>query len=98
MTIPDLPPPPPEKLEQLRAFARANKGMSWDVKVDKLDDVAIVERIFCYGDWHDYKNIELWIGKNRVRRIFEARGHMPRSNLRAETVSFFDYYYANTPA
>jgi hypothetical protein len=32
----------------LQEFAKKNKPMFWDVKVEKLDDTAVLERVFCY--------------------------------------------------
>ena len=84
-------------MTQLQEFAKKNKPMFWDVKIDKLDDKAILERVFCYGDWEQFRTVESLIGHERSREIFVERAYMPRTNLREPTINLFTHYFHVTP-
>lgn len=84
----------------LNQFAIANRTMFWDVSAKSLEDMndtAIVERVWCYGTWEQYKYVESLIGKNRAKEIFIKRAYMPRTNLREETIHLFTHYFHVTP-
>lgn len=58
-----------------------------------MDDVAILERVWSYGDWEEYKYVESLIGKKRSKEIFIERVYTPRTNLREETINLFIHYF-----
>lgn len=83
-------------MNKLQKFASAHKSIFWDVSVDTLahmDDIAILERFLCYGNWEEYKAIESIIGKERAKNIFQMRAYKDRSNIREETIRLFTYYF-----
>ena len=87
-------------MSELHKIALAHKPIFWDVSTDtlqRMDDTAILERFWCYGNWEDYKSIERIIGQDRAKDIFITRAYMPRSNLREETIHLFTLYYHVTP-
>jgi hypothetical protein len=87
-------------MSELHSFALAHKQIFWDVSsstLERMDDVAILERFWCYGNWEEYKSIEKIIGQDRAKKIFVIRAYMPRTNLREETINLFTHYYHVTP-
>lgn len=59
-----------------------------------MDDKAILERVWCYGDWEEFKYIESIIGKDRAKEIFIERVWTPRSNIRETTIHLFLHYFS----
>lgn len=83
-------------MSELHNFASSYKAMFWDIpekNIDTLTDTTILERVFCYGDWEQYKHAEKIISRERARDIFTARAYMPRTNLREETIHLFTHYF-----
>ena len=87
-------------MNEIQKFALAYKPLFWDIQeshIGGLTDVTILERVFCYGNWDQYKYVEKSLGKDRAREIFLDRGYMPRMNLREETINLFTHYFHVTP-
>lgn len=69
--------------------------LAWFVKnKSELSQESMVEKVFNYGDWQDYLNIEKEIGTDEVKNIFERLKNKPRTNLRPRTINYFNHYFA----
>lgn len=84
-------------MTKLQKFAIDNKTMFWDTDPSMLDDETVVERVFCYGNWEDYRKVESLMGKEKVKSIFVERAYKSRTNLREPTINLFTHYFHVTP-
>lgn len=60
---------------------------------DNVSEESMVEHIFNYGDWDDYKKTEKAIGIKKVESLFEKMVAKKRVNLRPQTINFFENYF-----
>lgn len=87
-------------MTKLWEFALKNTSMFWDIPKTALEnasELTVLERVYCYGNWEQYKDVEKLVWKNRAREIFIERAYMPRTNLREETINLFTHYFHVTP-
>lgn len=77
----------------LRKYTEQRKYLFWDVKIDKLDEAAVVERILNYGDWDDVQELFNVLGIKVVADIFRMQVARPRNNYDVKINNYFTLYF-----
>lgn len=78
----------------LADFIRARPHLIWYVKdYDDLGEESIVESVLNYGTWDDVQELIRLMGIDRVAKIFNAWGFVPRTNYRPKVRHYFDLYF-----
>lgn len=66
----------------------------WYVKdVSKLSEESLFEHILNYGNWEDYHKAEKALGLKKAADLFEKLRNKKRTNLRPQTINYFQNYY-----
>ncbi len=76
-----------------KEFKQSRKYLFWDVKIDKLDEVAVVERVLNYGDWDDVQEMFEVIGIKKVAEIFREQISRRRNNYGRKINNYFSLYF-----
>ncbi len=77
----------------LEEFKKSRKYLFWDVKIEKLNEEAVVERILNYGDWDDVEEMFKVIGIKKVAKIFRKQIAWPRNNYRRQIKNYYTMYF-----
>ena len=71
-----------------------NKSLFWDVKdISSLDQIAIEERFFHYGDWRNIQDLVQIYGMDALKSDYIVIRDKTRCNLPKKTVNFFNLYF-----
>ena len=75
-------------------FITRKPYLAWDVaSPNQLSEKSVLERIYNYGDWQDYLEIESILGLTKTAEIFKSLVSQTRTNLRPQTINYFQHYY-----
>ncbi len=78
---------------KLQKFIKKRKYLFWDVRLDGLDEPAVVERILNYGDWDDVQEMFGVIGIKKVADVFKKQIVQPRNNYRGQIKNYYTMYF-----
>ncbi len=76
-----------------KEFKQLRKYLFWDVRIDKLDEAAVVERVLNYGDWEDVQEMFEVIGIKKVAEVFRKQILWPRNNYRGQIKNYYKMYF-----
>ena len=74
-------------------FSQLRKYLFWDVKIEELNEAAVVERILNYGDWDDVQEMFNVIGIKEVAEIFRRQILLSRNNYDKKISNYFSLYF-----
>jgi len=77
----------------LQEFIKKRKYLFWDVRLDGLDESAVVERILNYGDWDDVQEMFEIIEIKKVAEIFDKQIAQIRNNYRGQIKNYYRMYF-----
>jgi DNA-damage-inducible protein J len=77
----------------LQKFIETRKYLFWDVRLEKLNEEAVVERILNYGDWEDVQLMLKIIGIKKVAIIFRKQIEGMRNNYRGSIKNYYNLYF-----
>lgn len=73
---------------------KQNKALFWDiVDLKKLDDYAIEERFFMYGNWKNILAMKKVFWVEKLRKDYVYLRDKKRTNLSKKTINFFNLYF-----
>ena len=78
---------------ELQKFIKKRKYLFWDVRLESLDESAVVERILNYGDWDDVQRMFKIIGIKKVAEIFKKQTLGLRNNYDKKIKNYFSLYF-----
>lgn len=68
--------------------------LAWDVGDQALlSDESVVERVLNFGDWDDFLKLKETLGISKLKEIFTYLKNKKRTNLRPETINYFDLFF-----
>ncbi|MCK5416624.1 hypothetical protein KAI92_04310 [Candidatus Parcubacteria bacterium] len=63
------------------------------MKIEELNEAAVVERILNYGDWDDVQEMFNVIGIKEVAEIFRRQILLSRNNYDKKISNYFSLYF-----
>lgn len=86
---------PLSRIDQAREIIRQQPSLIWYTNnYDGLDEAAIAEAVFNYGNWPDFLRLKKIFGLKHLKSAFDRLTGGRRVNLRPQAVNFFKLYFA----
>lgn len=83
-----------DKTLSLNEYIKRKPLIAWYVNdYSKLSEESILENILNNGTWDDFVFAVKTLGMKRCNEIFNQLQHKKRTNLRPQTINFFNLYF-----
>ena len=81
-------------MSKLQQLFKEKPYLAWYIRdTNDLSEESLLEHIFNYGNWDDYKKAESVLGIEIIKKSFEKMTRIKRVNLRPQTINFFGNYF-----